>query len=210
MECVKCKLSKQTKSFPKGRNICIKCTKKRKQLWYQKNREKQREYSRLYKLAHPEETKAYSKIHGKLYWEKNKEILKIGNKRRWQENKERYIAIHKKLYLSKSDVYKEDLTKKHKIYMANYVPKLKWEVLAAYSDGNPVCKCCGEKDVRFLSLDHIKNNGAKERRELKKKGYAFYAYLRKRGFPQNGYQVLCYNCNFAKRSYNEVCPHKLT
>lgn len=36
-------------------------------------------------------------------------------------------------------------------------------------------------------------------------GTSFYYYLKKLGFPQDGYQVLCYNCNLAKKN-NAFCP----
>ena len=79
--------------------------------------------------------------------------------------------------------------------------------LRRYSKVNKIeCACCGEDIVEFLSLDHIKNNGAKERREFNcNGGYAFYLKLRKLGYPE-GYQVLCHNCNIAKGAFGE-CPH---
>lgn len=65
--------------------------------------------------------------------------------------------------------------------------------------------------MAFLSLDHIHNNGAAERRQIsgaaKSAGMLFYGWLKKRGYPP-GYQVLCMNCNFGKRMNGGVCPHK--
>lgn len=98
---------------------------------------------------------------------------------------------------------------KFKLIVQRGRARLKIEVLSAYAGGTPKCACCGESDIRFLTLDHIENNGAAERREVGRKGYGFYAFLRREGFPQNGYQVLCFNCNCSKRSTNNVCPHLL-
>ena len=76
------------------------------------------------------------------------------------------------------------------------------------------CSCCGESNIAFLTLDHVHNDGAAHRRELKEKhgydprGIRFYAILRSKGYPQDGrLQVLCWNCNCAKQFYGG-CPHK--
>lgn len=68
------------------------------------------------------------------------------------------------------------------------------------------CACCGEDEPVFLSLDHINGDGAAHRREISKRsGASMYSLLIREGFPA-GFQVLCYNCNFAKRT-GEACPH---
>jgi|SRR5208337_5315037 len=89
---------------------------------------------------------------------------------------------------------------------------LKIEVFSHYCDGTPKCACCGEEHIEFLSLDHINNNGAEERRKMSGSGQGWggeflYRILRRNNYP-NGYQVLCLNCNFAKGHFG-VCPHKL-
>lgn len=67
------------------------------------------------------------------------------------------------------------------------------------------CACCGEPHVAFLSIDHINNDGAARRREGQGHGRNFYKWLRDHDYP-TGYQVLCFNCNFAKS--NGGCPHQ--
>ena len=55
-------------------------------------------------------------------------------------------------------------------------------------------------------VDHINGDGAAHRRETRKRsGASMYALLIREGFPP-GFQVLCFNCNFAKRTGN-ACPH---
>ena len=85
--------------------------------------------------------------------------------------------------------------------------KAKDEVYAAY--GGYLCACCKETEVAFLSIDHVENNGAAERRAglYKGGGSAFYAWLRKQNFPP-GYQVLCMNCQVGKHRNKGVCPHQ--
>jgi len=85
---------------------------------------------------------------------------------------------------------------------------LKREVYAHY--GNGKCQCCGETEYTFLTMDHINNDGAQHRRELKyhsATGHGFYVWLRKNNFPE-GFQVLCQNCNVGKWRNGGVCPHK--
>ena len=81
------------------------------------------------------------------------------------------------------------------------------QVFGAY--GGYICKCCGEDEPMFLSIDHIDNNGAQERKAglYSGSGYSFYRWLRKTGFPP-GYQVLCMNCQVGKHKNGGVCPHQ--
>lgn len=95
----------------------------------------------------------------------------------------------------------------HKRHSAGCRARLKTEVFAAY--GGPVCACCGETEPRFLTIDHIDNNGAAQRKELGYHGMGsqFHRWLKKNGFPP-GYQILCMNCNFGKSRNGGACPHK--
>jgi hypothetical protein len=76
-------------------------------------------------------------------------------------------------------------------------------ILAAYGD---FCACCGENEIEFLSIDHIKGDGAKCRKLRKQSGDSLYNYLVRNRFPA-GFQTLCFNCNVAKKTGAE-CPHK--
>ncbi len=79
----------------------------------------------------------------------------------------------------------------------------KIEVMSHYT--NPLkCAMCPETDIVVLTIDHIKDDGADQRRQFaKEKGYAvmgssFYYWLKKHNYPK-GYQVLCANCQLRKR-----------
>ena len=77
-----------------------------------------------------------------------------------------------------------------------------------YKHYGAFCACCGEDNPKFLCVDHISNNGNHHRKELKKElGYVpnMFRWLKKNNYPP-GFQILCYNCNFAKGAYGE-CPH---
>ncbi len=88
-----------------------------------------------------------------------------------------------------------DLVKKN-------IKAIRLEVFEAY--GGARCACCGEDGYDFLTLDHRHGGGGKHRRKLGG-SLMVYRWLIKKGFPQ-GYQVLCWNCNAAKRALGE-CPH---
>ena len=74
------------------------------------------------------------------------------------------------------------------------------EVLIAY--GNK-CIQCGEVRQGCLELDHIGNNGAEHRRELKIKGgsNAMTQWLHRNNYP-SGFQILCGNCHRLKHYRN--------
>lgn len=76
-------------------------------------------------------------------------------------------------------------------------------VLAAY--GNQ-CSCCGERAPLFLTIDHKNNDGAAHRAQLKP-GTSIYRWLEKNGYPQDRFQILCWNCNMGRSRNGGICPH---
>lgn len=90
-----------------------------------------------------------------------------------------------------------------------YNKKIRFLVLQYYSAPIPFCSCCGEKEIKFLAIDHINGGGNIHRRNITngdKSGGNMCRWLKKNGFP-SGFQVLCHNCNMAKGFYGQ-CPHK--
>jgi hypothetical protein len=83
---------------------------------------------------------------------------------------------------------------------------------AVFSHYGRKCVCCGESNPKLLSLDHIDNDGHKDRRKLWGKnrigGWVFYRWVVRWGFPKN-IQTLCLGCNSGKSIGNGVCPHQL-
>ena len=78
--------------------------------------------------------------------------------------------------------------------------------MTAYSSGTPICACCGEDEERFLTIDHMNNDGAKHRREVTQ-GSHLYGWLKRNNYPA-GFQVLCYNCNVGRYRNRNMCPHQ--
>ena len=59
------------------------------------------------------------------------------------------------------------------------------------------CHICGERELTFLCIDHIRDDGASNRKGIAGKFRSFYAWLKHVDYPE-GLQTLCENCNFKK------------
>jgi hypothetical protein len=95
---------------------------------------------------------------------------------------------------------KQKLSSNHKQRLLDQ----KSQVIEAYGGK---CNCCGETGPKFLSIDHIFNDGSKVR-SIEGKGSMVYYYLIKHNFPKERHQLLCMNCNFGKHMNGGICPHK--
>lgn len=67
------------------------------------------------------------------------------------------------------------------------------------------CSCCGEKEPKFLSMDHVDNGGTEHRRRM---SGDIYRWLVKNNFPKN-FRILCHNCNHGRYLNGGVCPHEV-
>jgi len=87
-------------------------------------------------------------------------------------------------------------------------------VFSHYSNGKINCNCCGITGIEFLTVDHVVSRKKMEGdTQLMKLGYSakligkdLYKWLEMNNFPV-GFQILCWNCNFAKGSLGK-CPHE--
>lgn len=82
---------------------------------------------------------------------------------------------------------------------------IRQKVLEIYGDR---CACCGEKEYWFLTIDHINNDGWKERKVGGKNTTSSEMICRRLVFgpKRDDIQILCYNCNCAKQRIG-FCPH---
>lgn len=136
------------------------------------------------------------------YWDKNKETI---NKKRRLKKSLLSVEQKKKLYdINKAWIKKNP--ERQKLNLKRYRDKLRVNALSYYSNNDIKCNCCGEKEINFMCLDHINNDGNKHRKKIFNKNTgSISSWLKSNNYPP-GFQVLCHNCNMAKGFYG-VCPH---
>lgn len=88
-------------------------------------------------------------------------------------------------------------------YNSAYFRRLREDIVQHYG---AMCACCGERQVKFLAIDHVHGGGNRHRRAFGG-SYSFYLDIKKRGFPTD-FQILCHNCNFGRQINGGICPHK--
>ena len=133
----------------------------------------EREYAEQYRLLHKERLLEYSR----QYYHKHKLEYAEHSRRYWQSHKAELKEKHRRRWQA-----------------------LKIEILNHYSGGKLACVKCGFNDIRALSIDHIKGDGAKHRR-VEGAGSAVWHWLKRSDYPE-GYQTLCMNCPFIKKMEN--------
>jgi len=79
------------------------------------------------------------------------------------------------------------------------------EMIVAYG-GRCACSNCPETNAAFLCLDHVNGDGKAHRLKV---GSHTYSDLRRRGWPEEGFRLLCWNCNASTR-FGRTCPHEET
>lgn len=123
----------------------------------------------------------------------------------------KHNAYMRKYYMTHKDVFKR-IWKRYAI-KKNPQRKLqhqtlRMQCLTHYSPTNEAhCSRCGTTDLNSLCIDHIHNDGAAHRK-LPGINSGIYRWLTANGFPE-GFQVLCYNCNWRKFLQQPVKHPKL-
>ena len=86
---------------------------------------------------------------------------------------------------------------------------LKLRALQAYSVEVPYCTCCGTQEISVLTIEHLNNDGGRQRASGVGAGGRFYQWLKTHGYPKNiGLTVRCFNCNISRRVLGD-CYHRL-
>lgn len=74
------------------------------------------------------------------------------------------------------------------------------------------CYCCGLDDWRFLTVDHVHNDGHKDRHPNGRRVTGHKIYKEALAAVGTGrFRLACFNCNCARqhRGQDGVCPHEL-
>lgn len=81
----------------------------------------------------------------------------------------------------------------------------KWKK-AVFDHYGHECSCCGEKEPKFLTIDHVNDDGAEHRKEVSA-GIVLFRWLVTNGFPRT-FRILCFNCNSGRFHNGGICPHE--
>ncbi len=137
-----------------------------------------REYKKKYDSEHRKEINAYQ--------------------RKYYQEHPAHRAAAKECALRYHQEHREECLVYSKIHGARRRIALKLSILTHYGDGECACVKCGFNDIRALSIDHI-NGGGTAHRKIVGSGDRIYAWLVRNDYPQ-GFQTLCMNCQFVKRT----------
>lgn len=117
-------------------------------------------------------------------------------RRRWTaENRERERAKTAAYHQANKHRVNANLTERRRAARREIMDRL----------GNR-CQCCGETTPVFLTIDHVQNDGAADRKLSR---HLMHARILAEGCPAERYQILCWNCNAAKGLLG-ACPHLAT
>ena len=171
-----------------------------------RTKEQARRYGQTYYAKHRDEVLASSAAYYRL---NRSDVLARMAARRCGPDGERVRAADRERTAAHQqehpEVYRSHMQKwyaKNRPRLYEKRRQLRAEMLFAY--GNR-CSCCGIDTEAFLTLDHTNRDGAQHRAQVHAR---IYDDLKKRGWPRDGYRLLCMNCNWATRTGN-ACPHEL-
>lgn len=140
----------------------------------------------------------------KKLWEERKKngICVYCGKNKSQKNKVGCLGC-----LGKKVRNQVNYDKKYKDKQGLYRKRVRRDVINKYGGK---CKCCGETELLFLTIDHINNDGHVERKKIGNgntpSSTQFYLKLNREP-KRDDIQVLCFNCNLGRSMNGGICPH---
>lgn len=142
----------------------------------------------------------------KDYNKKNPQIHRI-SAQKYKDNfiKKYGIIKWKKHKAETNKIWRKQNPQKLKNNLKKYREKIITKVFIHYGGNPPKCACCGEGEMKFLTIDHINGGGRIHRGKIR--GNRVYKWLIDNNYPE-GFRVLCYNCNCGRARNNGICPHK--
>lgn len=125
-----------------------------------------------------------------------------------QKNDPKFKEKIRQIIANRTPEQKQRYAKRSSIVNKKRRLEEKMTVYNHYSNGVIQCVCCGEKELDFLSLDHINNDGAEHRRKIGRQNTI--KWILANNYPPI-FQLLCMNCNFSKgkNGNNGKCQHEI-
>ena len=96
----------------------------------------------------------------------------------------------------------EEWKEKNRKHKRAYSKRIRELILQRYGSR---CTCCGETEVKFLTIDHVERDGAEHRRKVAKNLYYKSIAL---DVDVKRYRILCFNCNCGREKNGGICPHE--
>ena len=174
-----------------------------------KDRKKREAYIAKWRKANPRKVRAY---YGSYERKRAKNPVLLASRqarsRQYRKGNPEFVAkLQAAYYRRNAEVLKA--------YRKNWWDKLREDVQRLLG---AKCTCCGERQPEFLTVDHVRNDGYKNRSASGHRNpYPAYREI-KRGFEsgqvsevqriKRKYQILCWNCNASKRHRSGLCVHK--
>lgn len=116
--------------------------------------------------------------------------------RKEQKKRIRMIYLSNPINSERDKLISRERNKRNKEFL--------WKVILNHYGSKCNCPHCSETNPLFLTIDHVNNDGYKDRRS----GATFYRWIIKNNFPSD-LQIFCFNCNLGKQRNKGTCPHVL-
>ena len=144
---------------------------------------------------------------------KTSEAKRAREHERYLANREKILDYHRQHHEANKEQRNQYARQYHNAHQeernavrSSRTQEYRMVVLQHYAGPNPICACCGETALEFLTLDHPNGGGGQERKTVSRRGQEYYRWLIRHDFPVE-LRVLCYNCNFS-RGQRGYCPHE--
>lgn len=138
-----------------------------------------------------------------------KQCMSVRSRQYYQNNKEKHAAYGRVYRLKHKQIIKEKSRLKRLANKEQIRERTKqWkratrEKIITHYGGK--CICCGEKEYKFLALDHKNGGGAQHKKQVGRSA-SFLNWIVRNNYPDI-IQILCHNCNQAKGAWG-ICPHQ--
>lgn len=183
----------------------------RERAYYQANKDEILAKQRTYRASFSPERIEARKAYQRSWTETHKEARLAYAKRYRETHPDQVLAGQQRRRLANPDYFRRksrEWSAAHPEYGSRKAKEnlaaLRAEAIAAYGGR---CICCGETIIAFLTIDHTNGDGKRHRASVGHSSKAVYRDLQRRGWPKDGFRLLCMNCNVATYRL-KVCPHQ--
>ena len=151
-------------------------------------------YMKEYMKKWYQEHKIEENIKSREYHQLHKEECNKNNREHYYNHKEEYQA-HNKKWIQEHPGYNRKKLRAHKIQAL--------EEIAKHHNTEVKCWKCGEKRLWVLTISHVNQDGAEERKQHGKDSTRLYRRILSKERTCEDLQIECWNCNCCLGCYNK-------